>query len=124
MLTSIKEGLPRAALEAMAMGVPVVATRVTGTREAVRHGETGLLVELGDVAGLAAALALLIGHPDLRARMGCQARRVAEEQFSETDVVRSLWSIYGSRLRARSIGTGSGVLAEGHGDGLEPVPDC
>ena len=123
-LTSIKEGLPRAALEAMAMGVPVVATRVTGTREAVRHGETGLLVELGDVAGLAAALALLIGHPDLRARMGCQARRVAEEQFSETDVVRSLWSIYGSRLRARSIGTGSGALAGGHGDGLEPVPDC
>src|SRR4029077_18843448 len=48
-LTSRREGIPRAVLEAMASGLPVVATRVPGTREAVRHGKTGLLVELNDV---------------------------------------------------------------------------
>lgn len=106
-LTSIKEGLPRAALEAMAMGIPVVATRVAGTREAVRHGETGLTVPLGDVDTLAAALALLIGDPGLRAAMGAAGRRVAVDEYDERSVTEVLRRIYQARLldgRAAVVG--------------------
>jgi len=100
-LTSHKEGIPRAALEAMAMAVPVVATRVTGTQEVVRHGETGVLVEPGDVDGLAGALALLAGDPLLRAGMGARGRRVVVEEFDEQSVIESLRRVYQARLLAR-----------------------
>jgi glycosyltransferase involved in cell wall biosynthesis len=115
-LTSVKEGLPRAALEAMAMGIPVVATRVPGTREVVRHNETGLVVELGDAAGLADALARLIADPALRVRMGRQGRRVAGEEFDERRIVDVLRSLYESRLRAR------GAAAGGQGPGAPASP--
>ena len=54
------EGLPMVVLEAMAAGVPVVATRVAGTAEAIRHGRDGLVVEPGDAGGLAAAIADMV----------------------------------------------------------------
>lgn len=98
-LTSEKEGLPRAALEAMAMEVPVVATRVTGTQEVVRHGETGLTVEPGDVEGLAAALSFLASDQELRIRMGRAGRRVAIEEYDERAVVDSLMRIYRAQVR-------------------------
>src|SRR5262249_25260698 len=84
----------------MAMGIPVVATRVPGTREAVRHGETGLTVPLGDADGLAAALALLIGDPALRSALGARARAVAIEEFDERTVIETLRTIYRARLRS------------------------
>jgi glycosyltransferase involved in cell wall biosynthesis len=63
------EGLPMVILEAMAAGVPVIATRVEGVPEAVIHGETGLLVDPGDAVGLAAAIGELTtdahNYPDL-----------------------------------------------------------
>src|SRR5206468_925770 len=102
-LTSIKEGLPRAVLEAMAMGLPVVATRVPGTREAVRHGETGFMVEVGDTDDLAGTLGRLIEDPALRARLGEQGRRVTLEEFDERRVVGALRELYRSRLRARGM---------------------
>jgi len=97
-LTSNQEAPPRAVLEAMAMGIPVVATRVTGTHEAVRHGETGLTVEPGDVDSLAGALALLIGDPDLRAAMGARGRAVAVRSFDERTVIGTLRWIYRAKL--------------------------
>ena len=99
-LTSLKEGLPRAAIEAMAMGLPVVATRVPGTREVVRYGETGLGVEVGDAEGLASALATEIGDPALRARHGAQGRAVALQEFDERRIVEELRELYNSRLSA------------------------
>ena len=69
-LPSLQEGLGVAALEAMAAGRPVVASRVGGLAEAVVHEETGLLVPPGDPTALAAALARLARDPDLRARLG------------------------------------------------------
>lgn len=117
-LTSLKEGLPRAALEAMAMGLPVVATRVPGTREVVRHGETGLVVEVGDTEGLAAALGRLIDDPALRARLGEQGHRVALEEFDERRVVDALRELYRSRLRARGIAARAGTLPEAVHDGI------
>ncbi len=69
-LVSKREGLPKCIMEAMATGKPVVATNVRGSRDLVEHGKTGLLVDLGDVKGLATALENLITSPDLRADMG------------------------------------------------------
>ncbi|HLK10440.1 MAG TPA: glycosyltransferase family 4 protein [Candidatus Binatia bacterium] len=73
-LPSLQEGLGVAALEAMAAGRPVVASRVGGLGEVVLDGETGLLVPPGDAAALAAALARLGADPALRARLGAAGR--------------------------------------------------
>ena len=99
-LPSFKEGLPRAVIEAMAMARPVVATRVPGTREVVRHGETGFLVDPADVDGFAAALERLLFDPALRAQMGARARAVAEVEYDERPIAESLRSLYVARLRA------------------------
>jgi glycosyltransferase involved in cell wall biosynthesis len=120
-LTSIKEGLPRAALEAMAMGIPVVATRAPGTREVVRHGETGLTVEIGDEPGLADALGLLLDDPELRARLGAHGRRVALEEFDERPVVDTLRELYRSRLLARSVTSWARTLPQENRDGILPA---
>lgn len=77
LLASHTEGLPNAVLEAMAAGVPVVATRVGGVPELVEDGVTGLLVPPRDPPALAEALAHLAGDADLRVRMGAAARRRA-----------------------------------------------
>jgi glycosyltransferase involved in cell wall biosynthesis len=79
---SDEEGLPGAVLEAMAMGLPVVATDVGGTREAVDDGVTGLLVAPRNAAALAAALARLLADPGLAARFGSFGRKRVDEEFS------------------------------------------
>jgi glycosyltransferase involved in cell wall biosynthesis len=71
------EGWPIAIAEAMASAVPVVSYDVPGIRELVRDGVDGLLVELGDIDALAAALRRLWDEPALRSRMGLEARRRA-----------------------------------------------
>lgn len=76
-----EEGLPTTILEAAAMGLPVVATRHSGIPEAVRDGETGLLADEGDVAGLAAHLSTLLKDDDLRTRMGAAGRAHVEQHF-------------------------------------------
>jgi glycosyltransferase involved in cell wall biosynthesis len=76
-LPTIGDALPMALLEAMAVGLPVIATRVGGIPEVVREGETGMLVEVGDVDGLAAAIQTLVNDPALRVAMGVAGRRLA-----------------------------------------------
>jgi glycosyltransferase involved in cell wall biosynthesis len=73
-LTSRKEGLPIAITEAMASELPVVATDVGEARELIRNGETGFLVEFGDVESLSSRLVLLYEDPGLRAQLGRAGR--------------------------------------------------
>ena len=81
-LPSTYEGLPLAILEAMAAGIPVVSTRVSGMPEAVVDGETGLLVAPEDAEALAQALYRLLGDSDLRLRMGEESRARFERLFA------------------------------------------
>jgi glycosyltransferase involved in cell wall biosynthesis len=73
-MASRTEGMPRVILEAFARGVPVVAPRIGGIPEAVRDGETGLLVPPDDWAALADALLRLIRDPVLRRSLGARGR--------------------------------------------------
>jgi len=82
-LASTRESLPRAAREAMACGLPVIATRVGATREAVRDGENGLLVPPSNVDALARAMLHLLYEPDVRLRMGERSLAMITERFSE-----------------------------------------
>lgn len=77
-----REGIPVALMEAAASGLPLVASRLSGIPELVREGETGLLVEPGDAAGLARALERLARDPATRAGLGKTARRLVEEEFA------------------------------------------
>lgn len=81
-LPSYREGLPKALLEACAAARPIVTTDVPGCREVVRDGENGLLVRARDAQDLADKLAVLIGDPALRLRMGQAGRRIAEREYS------------------------------------------
>ena len=76
-LPSLVEGMPNVILEAMASGLPVVATRIPGSEELVRPGKTGLLVPPSDPQSLAHALRALSRDGDLRRRMGQNARNAA-----------------------------------------------
>lgn len=76
-LNSSHEGLPHVVIEAQALGVPVVATRVGGVGELVRHGETGLLVEPEDEGALERAIAGLAADPQRRLALAAAARREA-----------------------------------------------
>lgn len=74
--TSRAEGMPGAQIQAMACGIPVVATDCEfGPREVIQHGETGYLAPVGDIAALAARVTALLADEPLRARMGAQAKR-------------------------------------------------
>lgn len=80
---ALKEGLPNCALEAMAMRLPVVATAICGTPEAVLDGETGRLVPPGDADAIVAAVAdLLDAPPERRAEIGRRGRAHVEAQFT------------------------------------------
>ena len=81
-LSSYREGLPNVLLEAMALEVPVVATRIAGVPRLIRDGENGLLVEPGDPEGLTRALTRLLDDDGLRSRLGRAGRRTIEAGYS------------------------------------------
>ena len=99
-LSSIAEGMSNAILEAMATGLPVVATRVGGNPELVADGSSGFLVEPGSPAALADALRRYLGDPGLLARHGRAARELAQAEFSLERMVGEYGQLYG-RLLAR-----------------------
>ena len=96
-LPSHNEGMGRAAVEAMAAGLPVVATCVGGLPDVVVEGETGLLVPPREPEALAEALARLLEDPDLRDRMG-RAGQVRAEEFSDQVMFERLEALYSEIL--------------------------
>jgi glycosyltransferase involved in cell wall biosynthesis len=98
-LASHNEGLPNVVLEAMACGLPVVATDVGGTSEAVVHGRTGLLVPAADVGLLAGALDRLLDDASERERMGRAGRRRAVDTFSWRESAEDLVGLYEEMVR-------------------------
>jgi glycosyltransferase involved in cell wall biosynthesis len=95
-LPSHREGMPRALLEAMASGLPVVATRIRGCREEVVDGGTGVLVPPRDPAALAGAMSRILRSRGLMADMGTAGRARVLEHFDERRIV----ALQVSRLRA------------------------
>jgi glycosyltransferase involved in cell wall biosynthesis len=100
---SLLEGLPLAVLEGMAAGLPVVASRVGGTPELVRDGETGFLVEPGDPADLAGRICSLLGDTAQRTAMGRRAREVVEQGYDWDDVARRTIKVYEQAANVRSL---------------------
>jgi glycosyltransferase involved in cell wall biosynthesis len=98
---SLWEGLPLALLKAMGAGLPVVATRVSGSREAVLDGVNGCLVEPGDPKALARAILELHRHPQTRRRLGEAARRTVVERYSLEAMLRRLAELYLDLWRRR-----------------------
>jgi len=94
LLPSESESFGLSALEAMACEVPVIATTIGGLPEVVTDGETGYLLPVGDVSGMAAAALKLLGDEGLRQQFGAAARRRAVEVFSQDAVVARYRAIY------------------------------
>jgi glycosyltransferase involved in cell wall biosynthesis len=93
-LCSEKEGIPRVLMEAMALGKPVVATDVIGTRELVVDGETGFLVPVGKIDMMAEKIQLLAYDVDMRVKMGAAGQHRVREHYDEKKIVDYLHEFY------------------------------
>ena len=103
-LPSLTEGLSNVVLESMAAGVPVVATRVGGTPEAVEDGISGFLVPPRDPGALAVAIGRVLDNTELAARVGSAARQRVAGHFSVDRAVRRTEQLYEELLQARRRG--------------------
>ena len=88
------DGMPNSLLEAMAVGLACVATRVAAVPEMIDDGRSGLLIDIGDVKGLRAALAQLIADKDLRARLGRAAAKEILQRYRIGSVVDQIEAAY------------------------------
>jgi glycosyltransferase involved in cell wall biosynthesis len=98
--SSLREGMPNAVLEGMAAGLPVVATAVGGTAEALGGGDCGVLVEPGSAAALAEAMAALLADPGRAAALAARARERVEIEYSLAGMIRRTEALYAEILQA------------------------
>lgn len=106
-LTSDWEGTPNVVLEAMACGLPVIATRVGGVPDIVQSGETGFVVETGNEKLMVDLLSQLVEDPDLRRRMGHCAREYVVANYSLESLPGYLSSLYDLVLSEESLNSRS-----------------
>ncbi len=93
-LSSLREGLPNVLLEAMALEVPIVTTRVAGIPKLVTHDDNGLIVEPGSVSQLVEGLRRLLSSPDQRVQLGKRGRDTIEANYSFTHRMAKIAKIY------------------------------
>ena len=93
LMPSMKESFGRAALEAMAAGIPVIAANTGGLKEVVRDGVTGYFVPPGNYSAIAERIVDLYRHPDRAKRMGNEGKRVAEKEFNVGKYVQNIGEI-------------------------------
>ncbi|MHB1567641.1 MAG: glycosyltransferase [Solirubrobacteraceae bacterium] len=125
---SHSEALPQALIEAMAVGLPVVACDVGGIPELVQAGRTGLLIPAHEPTALADAIATLYRDPELRRSYSAEARRVAREHFTAERMVCEHLDCYTRWLTTAGASGGSRALAD-HTEqtcvhGAETFPAC
>lgn len=118
-LPSVREAQGISILEAMARGVPVVASRVGGIPEVITDSEDGLLVDPGSQSDLAAAVIRLASSDELRAQLGAAGRRTVAERFSIDAMVRRVEDLYLEEL-ARAGVRGEEVVATPRGAASRP----
>lgn len=97
-LPSKHEGFPYSLLEASAAGKPLIGTDIPGIRCAIKHNQTGLLVPFNDEVALSNAIVQLASDPLLRLRLGQNAKKRAEQEFSRDVILASLLSFYEKEL--------------------------
>jgi glycosyltransferase involved in cell wall biosynthesis len=102
LLPSVGEGLSNVLLEAMALEMPVIASKVSGTEEVVDHKKNGLLIPPGSPEALADAMELVLTKPALALAWGRQARKRVQEHYSLDAVARKYTELYGSLMNKRA----------------------
>lgn len=98
-MPSLKEGLGLSVMEAQAMGLPVVASRVGGLKTLIQEGKTGFLVLPADKKALTLAINHVLSHPQQAAAMGSQARMMIEERFSLKQMTEKTLAVYQEVVR-------------------------
>jgi len=107
-LPSYREGFGSVIIEAAAVGLPAIGTRIYGISDAIAEGESGFLCEPGDTAALAARMAQFITDPNMRKEMGRRARQRALRDFPKELVIAAMLDYYAALFRAAAaspIGT-------------------
>lgn len=89
-----REGLPKSLIEANAIGRPIITTNSIGCKDTVEDGVNGFLIPIKDSDALAEKLRILLKDPELRAKMGKEARKIAERDFSLSNVIEKHLKIY------------------------------
>lgn len=102
-LASYREGFPRSAMEAAAMGLPVIASNIRGCRQVVEHGRTGSLVPARSPDALARAIENLVQDPDAREKFGRAARQKAEREFDQRRQIELTLEVYRRLLEQRGL---------------------
>ena len=101
-LASFREGFPRSAMEAAAMGLPLVVTNIRGCRQVVDDGVNGVLVKVRDSNALTGAIMALARDPLLRQRMGQASTEKAKREFDQQRVIDITLEVYDRLLTARN----------------------
>ena len=97
-LPSYREGFGTVLINAAAIGIPAIASRIYGSEEAIQENVTGLLIEAGNSLELAEKMLLLAENADLRSELGTKARQRAEDVFSESTVTSAVLEFYSNVL--------------------------